>query len=250
MLDVPDDERRFPLGLVLDDGDQFGLGRLGGESGDALEFAFPFRVFLVELGGAAVEVLPARGQGLGALLDPLELLVQPLLAIGEAQLAALEVTAQLADLILDRTDFFFDFPAALGGLFGLVAGSVEDPGGFGLGARADVVGFLAGLVELGAVLRLSLGELTIRRGWGPAPDDDQREHHREQPDHHERKRQSAAHGHPFPSIALGAPLCCDLPVQGFMPWREPSHAATGSPAVLRPSLWLPYVSGCFSSADL
>jgi hypothetical protein len=52
-----------------------------------------------------------------------------------------------------------------------------------------------------------LGELTV--GRDPAPDDDQREYHREQPDYHERKRQSAAHGHPFPSIALGAPLCCD-----------------------------------------
>ena len=92
-----------------------------------------------------VQVLIACGQGLGALLDPLELLIQPLLAIGEAQLAALEVTAQLADLVLDRVDLFFDFPAALGGLFGLVAGSFEDAGGFGLGAGADVLGFLAGL---------------------------------------------------------------------------------------------------------
>ena len=107
--------------------------------------ALAFRVLLVQLGGAAVEVLPAGGQGLGALLDPLELLVQPLLAIGQAQLAALKVTAQLADLILDGADLFFDFPAALGGLFGLVAGSFEDAGGFGLGAGADVLGFLAGL---------------------------------------------------------------------------------------------------------
>ena len=38
-----------------------------------------------------------------------------------------------------------------------------------------------------------------------------REHHREQPDYHERERQSAAHGHPSPSRALGAPLCCNYP---------------------------------------
>ena len=128
------------------------LACVGGEAGDALEFAFPFRVFLVELGGAVLQVLLARGQGLGALLDPLELLVQPLLAIGEAQFAALEVTAQLADLVLDRADLFFDFPAALGGLFGLGAGSFEDAGGFGLGAGADVLGFLAGLFQLDGVL--------------------------------------------------------------------------------------------------
>jgi hypothetical protein len=36
VLDVPDDERRFPLGLVLDRGDELGLGRIRGEPGDAL----------------------------------------------------------------------------------------------------------------------------------------------------------------------------------------------------------------------
>ena len=152
MLDVPDDDRRFPLGLVLDGGDQLGPGRLGGEAGDALEFALAFRVFPVELGGAAIQVLLARGHGLGALFDPLELLVQPLLAIGQAQLAALEVAAQLADLVLDRADLLFDFTAALGGLFGFVAGSFEDSGRFGLGASADVLGFLACLFELDGVL--------------------------------------------------------------------------------------------------
>ena len=245
VLDVPDDERRFPLGLVLDDGDQLGLGRFGGEAGDALEFAFPFRVFLVELGGAALQVLLARGQGLGALLDPLELLVQPLLAIGEAQLAALEVTAQLADLVLDRADLFFDFPAALGGLFGLVAGSFEDAGGFGLGAGADVLGFLAGLFQLDGVL----GWVELRAGRGPAPDDDQREHHREQPDHHERERQSAAHGHPFPSIALGAPLCCNFRFRGLCPGASSRTRRRARRLFSGPAFWLPYVSGCFSSAD-
>ena len=43
---------------------------------------------------------------------------------------------------------------------------------------------------------------------GPAPHDPERKYHCEQPDHHERERQSAAHGHPFPFIALGAPSCC------------------------------------------
>ena len=207
VLDVPDDERRFPLGLVLDDGDQLGFGRVGGEAGDALELAPAFGVLDVQLSGAAVEVLPPGRLGLRAVFDPLELVVQPLLAVGEAQLAAFEVTAQLADLVLDRADFLFDVPAALGGLFGLFAGSFQDPGGLGLGAGADLVRFLAGRLQLGAVL--GRGDRRIRRGRGPAPEDDQREHHREQPDHDERERQCAAHGHPFPSIALGALLCCD-----------------------------------------
>ena len=166
-----------------------------------------FGVLCVQLSGAAVEVLPPGRLGLRTVFDPLELVVQPLLAVGEAQLAALEVAAQLADLVLDRADFLFDVPAALGGLFGLFAGSFQDPGGFGLGAGADLVRFLAGRLELGAVL--CRGDRRVRRGRGPAPEDNQREHHREQPDHDERERQCAAHGHPFPSIALGALLCCD-----------------------------------------
>ena len=62
-------------------------------------------------------------EGLGTVLDPLDFLVQPLLAVGQPQFAALEVAAQLAYLVLDFADLFFDFAAALGGLFGLLAGS-------------------------------------------------------------------------------------------------------------------------------
>ena len=155
-----------------------------------------------------VEVLPAGGQGLGSVLDPLEFLIQPLLAVGQAQLAALEVAAQLAHLVLDRADLFLDFAAALGGLFGLLAGAGQDTGRLGLGAGADVLGFG---VELGAIGILGLPGGEGRDIRGPAPHHDQREHYREQPDHHERERQSAAHGHPFPSIALGAAFCCAEP---------------------------------------
>ena len=38
VLDVPDDEGRFALGLVLDRGDELRLGRVRGEPGDALQF--------------------------------------------------------------------------------------------------------------------------------------------------------------------------------------------------------------------
>ena len=90
-----------------------------------------------------------------------------------------------------------------GGLLGFLAGSLQDPGGLGLGAGADVLGFGGGTVELAAVGGLGeRGSAAIR---GPAPDDYERKYHREQPDYHERERQSAAHGNPFPSIALGAP---------------------------------------------
>src|ERR1700745_1007334 len=116
---------------------------------------------------------------MGAIFDALELLIQPLLAVGEAGFAALEVTAQLTHLVLDRADLLFDLAAALGGLLGFLAGSLEDADGFGLGPGADVFGFGGGAVELAAVGGLGY------RGPGavgvPAPDHDEREHHREQP---------------------------------------------------------------------
>ena len=175
-----------------------------------------FGVGALQVGGAPVEVLLALVESLGAVFDALELLVQPLLAVGEAGFPALEVTAQLTHLVLDRADLLFDLAAALGGLLGFLAGSLQDAGGFGLGAGADVFGFGGGAVELVAVG--GLGERVPGGIRGPAPDDDEREYHREQPDYHERERQSAAHGHPFPSIALGAPLCCDyLGTRGLCP---------------------------------
>ena len=203
VLDVPDDERRFPLGLVLDRGDELALGRIRGEPGDPLEFPGAVGIELVQVGGAPVEVLLALAEGLRAILDALELIVEPLLTVGETGFPALEVTAQLADLVLDRADLFLDLTAALGGLLGFLLSSLEDSGGLGLGPGADVLGFGGDAVELAAVYGLD-----FRCAWGPSPHHDEREYRREQPDHHERERQSAAHGHPFPSIALGAPLCC------------------------------------------
>src|SRR6266705_2698559 len=101
-------------------------------------------------------------------------------------LAAPEVTTQLTHFVLDRADLLFDLAAALGGLLGFLASPLQDPGGFGLGAGADVLGFgggpvLAGTVELAAVG--GLGERGPGGIRGPAPDDE-REYHREQPDYH------------------------------------------------------------------
>ena len=72
------------------------LGRLRRQPGDALEFPGAVGVELVQVGGAPVEVLLALAEGLGAILDALELLVEPLLTVGEAGFPALEVAAQLA----------------------------------------------------------------------------------------------------------------------------------------------------------
>jgi hypothetical protein len=91
LLDVPDDQGRFPLGLVLDEADQLGLGRLAGEPGDALQLSDAFGVLAVQFGGAALEVVPALVQGERALLVALEFLVKALFAVGQPYLAALQV---------------------------------------------------------------------------------------------------------------------------------------------------------------
>ena len=88
-----DDQGRFPLGLVLDRGHELGPGRLRGEPGDALELLAALGVLPVQFGGTAVEVVPALVEGLGAVFDALELLVEPLLAIGETGFTTFEVAA-------------------------------------------------------------------------------------------------------------------------------------------------------------
>ena len=206
MLDVADDQGRFPLGLVLDRGDQLGLRLVDGEASDALKLLAALGVLLFQFESAPGEILLALVESLRAVFDAPELLVEPLLAVGETGFPAFQVAAQLAHLVLDRADLFLDFAAALGGLLGFLPGPLQDPGGLGLGSRADMFGFSGDAVELAAV---RVPGLDFCRARGPAPHDDECEYHREQPDYHERERQSAAHGHPFPSIALGAPLCCD-----------------------------------------
>ena len=121
----------------------------------------------------------------------------------------------------------------------------------GSGVRARLVGPLVrhkipflyqALCYRRAVLSgLCLGQARGPRSSGSAPHDHEREHHCEQPDHHERERQSAAHGHPFQSKALGAPLCCDIRYQGYALERAFARR-------LRPTLMSPFVSGWFASA--
>src|ERR1035441_3892586 len=96
--------------------------------GDALQLLAALGILAVQLGGAPVEIGPALVQGLRAVFDALELFVKPLLAVGETGFAALEITAQLAHLVLDRADFLFDFAAALGGLLSFLTGPLENPG--------------------------------------------------------------------------------------------------------------------------
>ena len=121
--------------------DEFGLGRIRGEAGDALQLPAAFGLGALELGGLPVEILLALVESLGAVFDALEFLIEPLLAVGEAGFPALEVTAQLTHLVLDRADLLFDLATALGGLLGFLASSLQDAGGFGLGSGADVLGF-------------------------------------------------------------------------------------------------------------
>ena len=97
---------------------------------------------LVELGPALFECLPAC-------LKAAALVVEPLLALADPLLAPLQVTAELAHLVLDGADLVLDLAAAVRGLLrrllGRLGGPAEDPVGVGLRARPDLLRFGLGL---------------------------------------------------------------------------------------------------------
>ena len=154
-------------------------------------------------------------------------------------LPALEVAAQLADLVLDGPDLVFHLAAALGGLLRGQLRSGDDrcrldsarvricsaarpasaalaaaTAGSAAGEALAVPATLAALDTPGGAV--PAGTLGAR---GSAKYDDEREHRSEQPDHHERECNFAAHSHPFPLIRSRFPGTARA-IPGVMPWRE------------------------------
>ena len=112
VLDVPDDQRRLALGLVLDAGDQLGLGLLRGQPGGPLQHGAALLVQPAELGAPLVQLpaRPAPGQRIAARSGAASASM-PLLALGQPGFPALQVAAELPDLVLDRPDLVLDLAA-------------------------------------------------------------------------------------------------------------------------------------------
>ncbi len=155
-LDVPHEQGGIPLGLRLDVLDQLGLRVLDGQSGDPLQLGRTRRLGLVGGQLAAGQVgLPDRGRRLGlgqlvtALLHPVGLGVQPLLAIGSPGFPALQLGLQPADRVGPLPQFALDGPA------GLFAGVGQLVPGLAFGVLGD-----------GGRLRTSVGKQPFHRGPG------------------------------------------------------------------------------------
>ena len=85
---------------------------------------------------------------LPALLDAADLGVEALLPLADPQLAALQVAAELADLVLDGADLVLDLVAVLRGLLGRLGGTLEPAGASA--SAAQLLGVRSALLELSA----------------------------------------------------------------------------------------------------
>src|SRR5664280_1416806 len=146
-LEVPEQDRRLALALVLDLLDQLGLGLGRVQTGRPFKDQPPLFGHVIKLGSLAGDAGVELGQLTVALLDPSLLGVQPLLALGQPVLAALQVRSQL-------TDVFFE-GARLG--FGATAGFQRRRAGGKLGVPAQSLG-----VGLGSAAAASLAAVAAR----------------------------------------------------------------------------------------
>jgi hypothetical protein len=99
-LDVAGQDRRGALRVSLDRLDQLGPGVLRGEAGDPFEHPAALLLEVEELGAALLEGGLGLGELLGALLEVALLEIEPLLALGEPVLAALDVVALLLEVLV------------------------------------------------------------------------------------------------------------------------------------------------------
>src|SRR5664280_2304435 len=147
-LEVPEQDRRLALALVLDLLDQLGLGLGRVQTGRPFEDQPPLFGHVIELGSLAGDAGVELGQLTVALLDPSLLGVQPLLALGQPVLAALQVRSQLTDVLFEG--------ARLG--LGATAGFQRRRAGGKLGVPAQSLG--VGLGSAANRQRLELGRMS------------------------------------------------------------------------------------------
>ena len=111
-------DRGLALGLVLHGRDELVLGVVRGQPGDPLKLFLAFAAASSRAVVAVVEVLPAPVERLPALFHAAALGVEALFPLADPQLAAFQVAAELAHLVLDGADLVLDLTAVLRGLFG------------------------------------------------------------------------------------------------------------------------------------
>ena len=147
-LDVADQDRSFPLRLILDARDQLSLGLPRRQPRGALKDEASLLLNVFQLGALAVDSCLDFEQLAVALLDPALLAVEALLALGQPVLASLEIEAQLTHVVLECPDL------VLGLLAGALGGNrrrlclLRDVGGLNGRAFPDVVRFAPGGLEL------------------------------------------------------------------------------------------------------
>ena len=150
LLDLPDQDGRLALGVVLHDLDQLGLGVGGRQARGPLQHLAALGLQARHLGPAALQLQVGGGELPLPLDGAAQVGVQALLALGLARLAPLQVHAQLAHVVLERAGLLL-------GLVAHAAHAVQLHPGLGLGLAAGVGG-------LGVGLPARLGRLLVDRG--------------------------------------------------------------------------------------
>ena len=157
VLDVPHRDRGLALGLVLHGRDELVPGVVRGQPRDPLELLPGRRGRVVEGRGPLVERLPA-------LLHAADLGVEALFPLADPQLAALQVAAELAHLVLDGPDLVLDLAAVPRGLLGPLGGTLDDSLGLGLSPGPQLLG--VGLRAVPELVRVGLRAVPELLGVG------------------------------------------------------------------------------------
>ena len=146
-LGLADDQRGLALGLVLDGGDEFGLGLLGGQPGGPLQHLAALVVQPGELGALGVQFGPDPLQVRGPLFQLAQFAIQPAFALGKPRLPAFEVGAKLAGFLPGCLDLFLGCSLCLRDLARRLLGPPHDGRRVRLRAGPDLLGGPAGFFE-------------------------------------------------------------------------------------------------------
>ena len=158
-LDLPDEQRGLPLGLVLDGCDQLGLGLVSGEAGRALQDCPTLVLDVAQFRGPAVDLGLELNEVSGLLLQRPGLRIQALFALSRPQLPPLEILTLCGEIGPGRPRFCLGARSQLLGKLGRLPSTLPDSLSFGRGLGDELVGDGAGLIPnvIGLMLRVEQG---------------------------------------------------------------------------------------------